>query len=110
LPITRPVIETCWKKTYLMPSDSIRRVSSSIRSRRPGTLRASSSVAGGGAMRGLAVTVATGAAERRGGFERDAAVAVDVHLLSLLVSVPPALRWAAAGRLYRGVEQIGTGG
>ena len=42
--------ETCWKKTYLMPSASIRRVISSIRSRRPGALRASSSVVGAGAI------------------------------------------------------------
>ena len=52
-------METCWKKTYLMPSDSMRRVISSIRSRRPGWLRASSSVAGGGAIRGLDSTVST---------------------------------------------------
>ena len=59
MPITRPVIETCWKKTYLMPSASIRRVSASIFSARPGALRASSSVAGGGAIRGLARTSST---------------------------------------------------
>ena len=57
--MTRPVIETCWKKTYLMPSDSMRRASSAMRSGRPGTLRASSSVAGGGATRGVARTSAT---------------------------------------------------
>src|SRR4051794_24563763 len=49
--MTRPVTDTCWKKTYLMPSASIRRVISSIRSRRPGWLRASSKVVGAGAMR-----------------------------------------------------------
>ena len=59
MPMIRPVTDTCWKKTYLMPSDSIRCVSASMRSRRPGWLRASSSVAGAGAMRGLAQTVAT---------------------------------------------------
>ena len=53
------MIETCWKNTYLIPSASIRRVSSSIFSARPGALRASSSVAGGGAIRGLASTVST---------------------------------------------------
>ena len=59
MPITRPVIETCWKKTYLMPSASIRRVRASIFSSRPGALRASSSVAGAGAIRGLERTVST---------------------------------------------------
>ena len=49
--MTRPVIETCWKKTYLMPSLSMRWVIASICSRRPGWLRASSSVAGAGAIR-----------------------------------------------------------
>src|ERR1700756_1764308 len=57
--MTRPVTETCWKKTYLMPCASIRRVSSSIFSARPGAWRASSSVAGGGEMGGLERTVAT---------------------------------------------------
>ena len=47
-----------------MPSDSIRRVSSSMRSRRPGWLRASSSVAGGGVIRGLAATGARSEALR----------------------------------------------
>ena len=36
LPMTRPVIETCWKKTYLMPCDSICLTIPSICSRRPG--------------------------------------------------------------------------
>jgi hypothetical protein len=45
------VTDTCWKKTYLIPSDSIRCAIASIRSRRPGAFRASSSVAGGGAIR-----------------------------------------------------------
>ena len=59
MPITRPVIDTCWKNTYLMPSASIRRVSSSIFAVRPGALRASSSVAGAGAIRGDSSTVST---------------------------------------------------
>jgi hypothetical protein len=59
LPITRPVIETCWKKTYLIPWSSMRRVIASICSRLPGWLRASSSVAGGTVLRGVSSTVLT---------------------------------------------------
>jgi hypothetical protein len=59
LPITRPVTETCWKKTYLIPWLSIRRVISSMRSRRPGWLRASSSVAGAGVVFADSRTVLT---------------------------------------------------
>jgi len=74
LPITRPVIETCWKKTYLMPWSSIRRVISSIRSRRPGWLRASSSVAGGGVVFGVSRTVLTVPPKLSGACESTATV------------------------------------
>src|SRR6476659_7742644 len=57
--MTRPVMETCWKKTYLMPSASILRVSASICAARPGWFRASSSVAGGMLARALCSTVST---------------------------------------------------
>ncbi len=110
MPITRPVIETCWKKTYLMPSDSMRRVISSMRSRRPGWLRASSSVAGGGAMRGLSVTVAT--VPPNVGERSRATLPLPSTFIWKASSSPSreALRRAVAPRLYRGVEQIGTGG
>jgi hypothetical protein len=104
------VIETCWKKTYLIPSDSILRVISSMRSRRPGALRASSSVAGAGAMRGLSMTVAT--VPPNVGAEPSATLPLPSTFIFEASSSPSreALRRAAAGRLYRGVEQIGTDG
>src|SRR5262245_47330613 len=43
-----PLIEICWKKTYSIPSSSIRFAISAIFSARPGALRASSSVCGAG--------------------------------------------------------------
>ncbi len=57
--MTRPVTDTCWKKTYLMPSASMRLVSASISAARPGWSRASSSVAGGMLARALCSTVST---------------------------------------------------
>ena len=47
-----PLIETCWKKTYSIPSRSISLAISAIRSARPGAVRASSSVFGGGSIFG----------------------------------------------------------
>ena len=100
----RPVTEICWKKTYLMPSDSIRCVSASMRSRRPGWLRASSSVAGAGAIRGLAVTVAT--VPPNEGVASKAMLPLPSPSIIWLPSVAPGLpKW---GRLYRRFERICT--
>src|SRR4051812_5317332 len=99
--MTRPVIETCWKKTYLMPSASMRRAISSIFSRRPGWLRASSSVAGGGAIRALDRTVSTVPPSWR------ANVAPTGLLVSVATLSPLGSLEARAGR-YRSFEQIGT--
>src|SRR5215471_14933313 len=57
--MTRPVMEICWKNTYLMSRSSMTLVNCSIFSARPGAVRASASVAGGGAIRGLEITVRT---------------------------------------------------
>src|SRR3954463_13392164 len=99
--MTRPVIETCWKKTYLMPSASMRRAISSIFSRRPGWLRASSSVAGGGAIRARDRTGSTVPPSWRANAP-PTGLLVSVATLSPLGSLG-----ARAGR-YRSFEQIGT--
>ena len=47
-----PLIEICWKKTYSIPSSSIRFSISAIFSARPGASRASSRVGGAGSIFG----------------------------------------------------------
>src|SRR5215218_1150233 len=102
--MTRPVTDTCWKKMYLMPSASIRRVSASICAARPGWLRASSSVAGGTVERALCSTVSTLPPNVYGG------IATGVAPPSGLASgIVVSLAWVVGRRHHTsGLEQMGT--
>src|SRR4051794_6008622 len=132
-----PLTETCWKKTYSMPSASMRLTSWSMCAARPGALRASSSVAGAGAIRGVASTPSTPRSARgvtvvsamvHSLLSEQLQVAVDLPLGDLLVGLlplaplaadevvdvvlvaPPAQRGAqhvVALELARRVEQVG---
>src|SRR5262245_32735114 len=94
-----PLIEICWKKTYSIPSSSIRFSISPIFSARPGAFRASSSVCGAGSIFGE---------------ESAASTSLGTSLWAAIVA-PSGLRSAVRGDLrsrplYPPTEQKGTVG